>query len=240
MPYKEKIPGVYCLKTLNSKLIYIGSSQDTQHRKVLHFYNIRNSIIKHGCKAIIEAINLNNDTAEFSLLERCDNYLEQEQYWIDFYRNQNVFTLVNVFDANREDSSIPQAFRDKMSTIRKERWEDPIYRKEMLIKLKSTQFTSDSLSKIVFSFELDGTPIKVFPSAKQAAWHFGFSIASVSSAARGKYRGKYKCKGKIFIYKIRVLDKLDELLETHQELRAISSEVWETCKQYQKRSTTNQ
>lgn len=240
MPYKEKIPGVYCLKAVNSKLIYIGSSQDIKHRKIMHLYNIRRNITNHGCKAIIDAVRLDNDIIEFSIIEQCENYLEQEQYWIDFYRNQKVFTLVNTFDADRVNSIVPQSFKDKMSDIRKEKWKDEEYRNTTLDRLKATEFTAERLNKLVFCFDLSGRPIKAFKSAKEAAWYFNYSAISVSSTARGSYRGKFKYKDKIFIYGVRVLDKLDELLETHQELRAISSEVWETCIKYQKRSTTNQ
>ena len=64
------------------------------------------------------------------------NLFEREQYWIGFYKNQSVWKLVNVFDADREDSSVPDSFRNKMSLIRKEKWKDEEYRKSQLKRLE--------------------------------------------------------------------------------------------------------
>lgn len=92
----------------------------------------------------------------------------------------------------------------------------------MSAKLK--QMRDNKPIKAILNLTLDGNFISEYISSKQAG------NSSISTAARGKYRGKFIYKKTIWIYKQLVLFKLDELLETHQELRAISSEAWEAIK----------
>ena len=63
-------------------------------------------------------------------------------------------------------------------------------------------------------------------SAKILGQMLNLPKSIVSNCARGAYRNKFKYKDYIFIYdEKRVLYKLDELLEAHQELRVISSQA---------------
>lgn len=225
IPHK---PGVYCLKAHNSKLIYIGSSKNVGRRKNIHMYSIRKNLIDKGCKAIIDAYFL-GDYVSFEVIELCENYLDREQFWLEFYTNQNEFSLINVFDADRNNSKVPNGFREKMSAIRTEKWKDPKYRNTMLDKISKTHFTSEQLSKVVHHFSSSGDYLGTYFSAKTAAILLGILSSCVSGAARGKFGNSFKYKNSLFIYD-EVLYKLDELLETHQELRAISSEAWEACK----------
>lgn len=236
-----KIPnqsGVYALKALDSKLIYIGSSKNLRIRKNLHFSSFNKRDRDRYCK-IIELIK-ENENIIFEIIELCENHLEREQYWIDFYRQQDTFKLVNVFDADRSGSSITEEFRQKMSNIRKEKWKDRAYREATLKKIKETQFTPERLNKPVHRININTGEIITYLSAKIAAEENLMHNVSICTAARGNYVRKFKVKNYIFIYHELVLYKLDELLETHQELRAISSQAWETCKTYHEGSTTNQ
>lgn len=228
MPYKNDFSGVYCLKTLNTKLIYIGSSKGLSKRKALHKSAIKKGDKKRSSK-IIDAVS-QGDIYSFEIIELCENLLEREQYWINFYKSQNVYELVNEFDADRNGSDCSQSFKNKMSKIREEKWKDDEYREQMLPKLVKTQFTAERLNKQVHIFGLEGEYLGNFLSAKNAASWLNLNEVSVSAAARGMYRGKFKYKDKLFIYQqVRVLYKLDELLEAHQELRVISSQAWEVC-----------
>jgi hypothetical protein len=222
-------PGVYCLKAMDSKLIYIGSTNNLYKRKSVHLSQIKMSNVEKGCKSMIDAYN-SGDFVIFELIELCDNYLEREQYWLDFYKGQDTYELVNRFDADRNNSSTTQHFRDRMSQVLTKRWEDPVYKVAQLKAGEDTRFTPERLNKPVLQLLVTGTLVEEFPSAKKAAELSGYSSISISAAARGDYRGSFKYKGTIYIYKQLVLDKLDELLETHQELRAISSEAWEAIK----------
>lgn len=219
------LSGVYCLKAVNSKLIYIGSTNSLGKRKTVHMYNIRRYATEKGCKSIMDAYYA-GDFIEFEVIEICDNYTEREQYWIEFYRKQDTYKLVNQFDAERQNSRIKDSFREKMSQVLKERWKNPEYRKIKTGQNRKTQFSSERLSKVVHLFTLEGEYCKSYNSAKSAAFDLKLSKQSVCAAARGKYRGKFTHKRWIFVYD-EVLNKLDELLEAHQELRVISSEARE-------------
>lgn len=234
MSYKNDISGVYCLKSIEKNLIYIGSSQKIKRRFALHKSAIKREDNKrsvaafYGCNIVLE------------ILEQTDNLLEREQYWIDFYRNQNIWKLVNIFDANREKTSISDNFRNKMSKIVKERWKNQQYREEQIKKSSKTFFTPERLNKKIHIYLENGNYIGYFPSAKIASEILNIS-KGVCYAARGKYRNKFYIQGYIAIYdELRVLYKLDELLEAHQELRVISSQAWEVSFEYHEGSTTNQ
>lgn len=239
--YKNNLSGVYCLKTLNTKLIYIGSSETLSTRKALHKSAIKSRDTRRANAEILSTIS-QGDTYQFEVIELCDNLLEREQYWIDFYKKQDTYKLVNKFDANRLDSDCPQEFRDKMSDISKERWKNPTYREQILKSSFATRFTPERLNKLLHCFNFyTGVYIRTCPSAKLAAEELGLSKSSIAAAAKGKFRGSFKYSNIIFIYQeIGVLYKLDELLETHQELRAISSQAWEVFNKYHEGSTTNQ
>lgn len=231
-------PGVYCLKAVNSKLIYIGSSDNLLVRRTVHFSNIKHQRINKGCKAMIDA-SINGDEIVFEVIEYCDSYIDREQYWINFYKQQDSYRLVNQFDAERNGSSIPDSFRATMSSVLKDRWKDSNYRSIAIERLKPTMFSAETLSKVVHVFNSDGKHWRSYRSAKEAAYYEKESPVSVAAAARGKYRGKFTLKQRIFIYNVMVLNKLDELLEAHPELRVISSQAWEACKSYQEGSETN-
>lgn len=220
--------GVYCLIVREEKIIYIGSSKNLSKRRAIHKYSIKIKDHQRGCSRIIESSEKGYKVI-FKVLELCENYEEREQFWINFYNTSKDLELINVFDAERKNSAITKEFRDKMSDIRKEKWKDSNYREERLKSLLKTSFTSEDLSKKVHVFTKNGDYISTYYSAKEASEVLELSQSSVSSASRGKYRNLFLHKNRIFVYN-EVLYKLDELLETHQELRAISSEAWETCK----------
>lgn len=216
------------MKAVDSKLIYVGSSKNLQTRKNIHMSQISKNDIRRGTKALAEAYH-HGDYVTFEVIELCDNYLEREQYWINFYRSQDTFLVVNMFDAVREGSRVPDSFRDTMSSVLKERWKDPVYRREALAKLKPTQLTAERLNKPVHVFTRRGEFVATHISAKECARALELREEYVNAAARGRYANRHCLKQWILVYN-EVLDKLDELLETHQELRAISSEVWRATK----------
>lgn len=136
IPY---VAGVYCLKALNSKLIYIGSSKSLGIRRNVHKSQLKNQDKKRGCSRMIEA-HLAGDQIEFEVVEICENFLEREQYWLDFYRKQDVYNIINRFDADRNGSQVSDEFRDKMSSAMKKNWENPEYRKLKIEQNRPTMF----------------------------------------------------------------------------------------------------
>lgn len=224
--------GVYALIAIERKLIYIGSTKNFRIRKNIHKSTLKKKDLRRCVNGLIEAHN-NNEFIDFQIIEQCDNYLEREQYWIEFYKNHPIYTLINVFDADRQNSNTTNDFKEKMRLITRERWKDPIYREKVLLKSVKGQFTSEKLNKTVYQFSKNGEFINKFNSSKEAAHILKLNPVCIGSAARGIYCNKHLYKNFIFIYD-EVLYKLDELLETHQELRAISSQAWEACKSTKK------
>jgi hypothetical protein len=222
-------PGVYCLKAINSKLIYVGSTKNLRVRRNLHTSTIRKKDKQRGVVAMIEAFE-KEDLIEFSILEQCSNYSEREQHWIDVFKQEGTFVVINQFDAERKNSSIEDSFRQRMSNIRKEAWKDFDYRRKVLSKTSATVFTSERLNKEVHCLDGQGNYLATYKSAKEASQILSLNSISLASASRGDFKGRFKYKGYIFIYSEVVLYKLDELLETHQDIRAISSQAWETIK----------
>lgn len=234
MPYKNEISGVYCLKAIDCKMIYIGSSSKIKRRFALHKSNIKRKDTKRGVTQLFDCKEI-----KLEILEETSNLLEREQYWIDFYKNQDTWKLVNTFDADRRESSIQDSFRKKMSSIAKDRWKNDEYREYILSKSEVSRFTPERLNKKVHIYK-KGVYLGFLPSSKQASEVLNIAETILASCARGKYRNKHQYKDYIFVYdQIRVLYKLEELLEAHQELRVISSQAWEANFEYQEGSTTN-
>ena len=234
MPYKNEISGVYCLKSIDCKIIYIGSSTNIKRRFALHKSSIKRKDFSRGVSPFFDCKDL-----RLEILEETSNLLEREQYWIDFYKNQDIWKLINVFDADRKGSNIQDSFRKKMSSVLKDRWKNPEYRELALSKSKKTRFTSERSNKKVHIYK-NGVYEGYLPSSKKASEILKIPEICLASCARGKYRNKHKYREYIFVYdQIRVLYKLEELLEAHQELRVISSRAWEANFEYQEGSTTN-
>lgn len=216
--------GVYILFATDTKEIYVGSSKNLRRRMIVHKSNFKKNNKEKGCTQLM------GKNVQFIALEYTQDYTQREQWWIETFRKLESYKLVNVFDADRKNSNVTSNFRNKMSKIRKEKWKDPEYRKHILSKSEATRFTPERLNKPLILFSKDGQRyIRTCASAKEAAELYDFSKVSVAAAARGKYRNKHIYKDIIWIYE-EVLYKLDELLETHHELRAISSEAWECYK----------
>lgn len=199
--------GVYALKAVNSNLIYIGSTNCFKNRKNLHISSLRK---KDEKRCVIEFLKPfeNGDTIKFEILEVCENYLEKEQTWIDFYKNHPIIKLVNVFDADRKNSVVSDNFKHKMSNVLKTRWKDSDYKKNTIERLKKTQFIKGQKSlnsKSTMAILSDGKH-KEFNSAKLAADYFNLKPATVVAAINNNRL----CKGIKFYYK-RVLDKEEEL-----------------------------
>lgn len=142
MPYKKPIQGVYAIESSISKIVYIGSSANVQLRMNLHKSAIKRADVKRYCKALYDAV-MSGEVLTYVILEECSNYLEREQYWIDLCKTKG-FNIINVFNADRKDSLVPDEFRNKMSAILTERWKEPIYRTDTLERLKATQFKKGS------------------------------------------------------------------------------------------------
>lgn len=189
----ENNSGVYALKVYSRNLIYIGSSKQMRIRKNLHFSALRKNDKKRFIEEFLDAFN-NNEDIKFEILEICENYLEREQYWIDYYRNSE-FKVVNVFDADRKGSLVSDEFKLKMSSIRKDKWKDSNYREKTLEKILKTSFKKGckGIRSRTTCAKLNTGEIKEFESAKEAALFYDLKSGSVvMSIRRNKFIGEIK------------------------------------------------
>lgn len=214
----ESKSGVYAIKLNPEKLVYIGSTSSLRLRKNNHTSCIKRRDRAKGCEAIIDAVQRGN-YYKFIILEYVEiEKLEQrEQYWINQFKLEGRWKVINTFDATRKSSKITEESRIKRSNA------------------KRTIFSTFN----IFIFDLQGNFINAYISTRQAASALSIPKTGVAAASKGHWRYKYQYKNYIII-NYGVLYKLDELLETHQILRAISSEAKEKCKMYLERSTTNE
>ena len=190
--------GVYALKAVERNQIYIGSTKCFKTRKNLHMTALRKADTKRCITSFLDSY-IKGELIEFEIIEICDNYLEREQYWIDFYKSHPSLKIVNVFSADRSNSIIPNVFKSKMSSILKHRWKDEKYRNFTLNRLKKTEYKKGCKSfrcKITIAKLSDGT-IHEFTSAKLASENFGFNSNNVVNYIR---RNK-PYKGIKFYYK---------------------------------------
>ena len=146
MPYKNPLKGVYAIKVRGRlhNYIYIGSSSNIKHRYTLHLLAIKKSDTKRYVRLLHDLYH-EGHLLELVVLELCEDIVVREQYWLNFYKNDVSYRVINVFDADRKNSSITEEFREKMSAIRKEKWKDQSYRQQQLEKLKPTQFKKGSV-----------------------------------------------------------------------------------------------
>lgn len=78
------VPGIYCIRNLLTKRVYVGSSQNVRARLKSHRYMLRHG--KHHSRILQRSWDRDGaDAFEFVLLERVDDatmLLRREQHWI--------------------------------------------------------------------------------------------------------------------------------------------------------------
>lgn len=201
-------PGIYCLKADKEKLIYIGSSKNMGIRRNLHKSHIKKRDRVRGCIQMIEAVERGNNIS-FEVIEFTSDLINKEQYYINLFRNTDQgFIIVNTFDAERDNSGIQNSFRNKMSIAK---GAHPDYKKNIHI------------------FKETGEYLNSYYSTREAAKEVPIHNTTIAYVARGVGKSGYRYQSFIIVNS-GVLSKLDELLETHQELRAISSQAWKSLK----------
>lgn len=127
--------GVYAIRNVYNKKIYIGSSVQLkerwrQHKKHLengthHSPKLQNSWNKHG-----------SDAFEFFVLSYCgiDELKDVEQYWIDSFPTS--YNVERVARGNkRQTQTVPTKIKISMSV--QKRWEDPEFRAKTVEKMRS-------------------------------------------------------------------------------------------------------
>lgn len=81
-----KQKGIYIIRCLQEKTVYIGSSVDIQRRWTEHKTRLNTN--NHHCEQLQLAWDAYGDESFiFDILELTDEIVQQEQYWLDLFKN---------------------------------------------------------------------------------------------------------------------------------------------------------
>lgn len=103
----EKICGIYKIENTINKKLYIGSSYNIKQRWENHKTYLKNN--KHHNKHLQYAINKYKlESFNFEIIEKCfiENLLQQEQYYIDLYKNKNSLYNIDLIAGSRRKEHI--------------------------------------------------------------------------------------------------------------------------------------
>lgn len=206
--------GIYSIINKTNNLIYIGSTNNLQHRKNQHFSLL--SLNKHFNKKLQNSWNKYGfDQFEFNVIEECDltELKTKEQFWIDFYqsyKSKNGFNLVKI----AERIILSDETKNKISKNHSRYWKNKKFAIEHRNNMKKNsnkywknkklsdihkKNLSDSHKKSIIQLDKNGNLINEFLGIKEAAEKTGFSEIGIQQVLTG-----YKRKtiyGFIFKYK---------------------------------------
>lgn len=105
--------GIYCIYCNGNQKIYIGQSIDCQRRFNEHIRKLNkgdhaNPYLQHSWDFY------GSDEFDFLILEKCDNLIEREKYWISYFNSLNKNYGFNVIPV-RESAMMRQETREKIS-----------------------------------------------------------------------------------------------------------------------------
>ena len=131
-----KISGIYKIENIINGKVYIGQSKDLFKRYDQHFCNA----VKHSDKSYLY-YSMNNHGIEnftFQILKITFDLDYWEKFFIYWYKSNDSkfgYNLTNGGQKNSEKKNIfsySDEIKLKMSKKAKERWSDPIYRRDIL------------------------------------------------------------------------------------------------------------
>jgi len=95
--------GIYKISCSQENLVYIGSSKSIESRFIKHKTQLRNSI--HHCESLQLAWDAyGEDSFTFSILEHTEDYIKQEQKWIDKFWPNCYNTHKKAFSSMEEET----------------------------------------------------------------------------------------------------------------------------------------
>ena len=137
----KKIQGIYKIINCINNKIYIGQSNNIEHRFKQHKSNSKNKC-KHPLYNSINKYGIGN--FEFIILEKIKNINEldlRELYWINHYKSNNPNYGYNLRLDCRTNRGYKysEKLKKQNSEMVKKLWEDPIYRNNMLESRKHSE-----------------------------------------------------------------------------------------------------
>jgi len=139
--------GIYCIKNIESRKVYVGSSVDIKDRLSRHRYQLRKG--KHHNIHLQRSWNkYGKDNFEFYVLEECkeSKLIDRENYYIKKYKSTNKHYGYNMVSADRR--IISNETRKRMSEAQKGKKYSDEYKKKMSEKLKGRKMSEEWKAKI--------------------------------------------------------------------------------------------
>lgn len=165
-----KKSGVYLIECNSHK--YVGSSISLYERYKQHALALRKE--KHYNSFLQRIYNKYPNDISFKLIEVCDNYIEKEAYYIEFYN----------CDVNVERNPVTQA--KSIET-----------RKKLSMANTNKRLGKDNHASVkVYQYTLEGNYVNEYTTIREAALAINGNAASIGDAAKGdtKSAGGYQWK----------------------------------------------
>jgi predicted GIY-YIG superfamily endonuclease len=174
--------GIYIIRNLKTKKVYIGSAKNIKQR--LHEHNSMLRRNKHHSKYLQNVYNKNTDFLLFAIIEECktENLIKREQYWLNFFQSfkkENGYNSVPTAYSSL-GRKFSQGTKDKMSKSHKgmkKPWSKGLHCR------KAIRHTKEGL-------------ITEYPSIQEASLSFNIHYSTISSLLRNNRKSKHG----IFIY----------------------------------------
>ena len=164
----NKKAGVYLIECKNHK--YVGSSKNLYLRYKEHTATLKRG--SHFNQFLQNIYNKYPNIISFKLIEICDNYVEREAYYIEYYN----------CDVNVERNPVTQV--KSIET-----------RQKLSMANKNKRLGAENHASVkVYQYTLEGAYVNEYDTIRQAALAINGSAASIGDAAKGdnKSAGGYQ------------------------------------------------
>jgi hypothetical protein len=188
--YTEKLIGIYCIKCILTKKVYIGSSSNIYMRFRDHKSKLNNN--KHANGYLQNSWNkYGENNFKFSIIELCDknNLLFKENFYIEKNNSLNGRKGFNLVTAERKD--------------------DLYCNKDYLKKLslskigkipKNMEYCRNKQKRAVLEYD-NNTLIKEYSSCKEAGKILKINYKKINNVLRGVIKKTKEYPNKTWVYK---------------------------------------
>ena len=186
--------GIYRIRNLINNKFYIGSSNNINHRKSTHLYDLRNQ--KHRNIHLQRSYNKHKEeNFLFDIIELCEveNLILREQHYIDTLKPEYNISLIagSTISIKRPNQSIRIIEANKnriVSQQTKKRVSNTLKQIGHKPSRKCIEESMKILRKPVIQLDLDGNFIREFNSIAEACKELELATGNLSKVCKDKIR----------------------------------------------------